>query len=140
MNRVELIGRLIKDAQIAKTTNGIPTAQFTIAVTRSYKNKKGEYESDFINCVAFRGTAEIVEKYIKKGNLVSVEGRLQIRNYEDKNKVKHYVTEVMVENIMLLERKKQEVKEVQEVNEFDAMNTKTDYQDTVVLQDVDIPF
>ena len=138
MNKVILIGRLVKDAKIGQGSSGISIAQFPIAVNRNYKNKKGEYESDFINCIAFRNTAEFIGNYIKKGNQVCIEGKIQTRSYEDKDKNKKYVVEVLVENINLLERKHKEDHE--EVKEFDVMKTKTEYNDTIELQDEDLPW
>ena len=139
MNKVILIGRLVKDVQVGKGSSGISIAQFTIAVNRNYKNKEGKIEADFINCIAFRNTAEFISNYIKKGNQVCIEGKLQTRTYEKDGK-KNYITEVLVENTTLLEKKEKVQEKVQEVNEFDTMKTKTEYKDTVELQDVDLPW
>ena len=105
MNKVILIGRLTKDVELRNTSNGTPVATFTLAVDRNYTNQNGQREADFINIIAWRKQAEFCEKYIKKGNRIGIEGNIQTRNYEDKNGQKHYITEVVAENIQFLESK-----------------------------------
>src|SRR5579871_2974794 len=83
LNRVVLIGRLTRDPEMKYTTNGVPVAQFGIAVNRYTKNEQGEYETDFFNIVAWRRTAEFVSNYLTKGRLVAVDGRLQTRSWVD---------------------------------------------------------
>ena len=137
MNKTFLIGRITKDIEVRISSNDNKVCQFTIAVNRTYKNKEGKYEADFINCIAFRNTAELLGKYFKKGNQVCIEGRIQTRNYEDDKKVKHYITEVLVENIMLLE--KREKKEDLEI----PQNTTSQYDtisSDIQLEDKDLPF
>lgn len=117
MNRVCLNGRLTKDIEIRYTQNNVAVSNFTLAVTRKFKNQDGEYESDFINCVAYKNTAELLSKYIKKGDLLGIEGRIQTRSYEDKDGKHVYVTEIIVESIDFLQSKsstKQEEKPVEE--------------------------
>lgn len=100
VNNVVLVGRLTKDPRIAKTEKST-IANFTVAVNRSFKNPNGENETDFIDTVAFSNTAEFVQKYVTKGALVAVTGRIQTRSYE-KDGVKRYVTEVVAESVTLL--------------------------------------
>ena len=107
MNRFIGIGRVTKDIDLRTTTSGISVASFTLAVNRNYKNDKGEYEADFINCVAYKNLADIISKYVSKGNKLAVEGRLQVRNYDNKEGKKVYVTEVIVDNIDFIESKKE---------------------------------
>jgi single-strand DNA-binding protein len=85
MNKVVLIGRLTKDPDLRYTSSNIPAASFTVAVNRPFQNQNGVREADFINVVVWRKQAENVKKYIVKGSLVAVEGRIQTRNYEDKD-------------------------------------------------------
>ena len=103
INRVTLVGRMTKRAEIRFTENDTPVATFTIAVSR-IKPK----EADFINCVAWTRLAEIIEKYTDKGKQVAIDGRIQTRNYEDEAGNKHYVTEVVVEHLELLGNKVEE--------------------------------
>ncbi len=99
MNKVVLVGRLTKDPEIRSTSSGITTANFTVAANRNFKNKDGNYEADFLPCVAFRNTAEFISKYFKKGNMICLDGRVQTRNYDAEDGTKRYVTEIVVENV-----------------------------------------
>ncbi|HIE52628.1 MAG TPA: single-stranded DNA-binding protein [Armatimonadetes bacterium] len=81
VNRIVLVGRLTRDPELRYTPNGVPVAQFRIAVDRPFRNARGERETDFINVVAWRQSAEFVHQYLSKGRLVGVDGRLQIRSY-----------------------------------------------------------
>lgn len=107
MNKICIIGRLTKDVEIKKTTSGVSTLSNIVAVKRDFKNVNGEYEADFINIVAWRNTAEFLCKYAKKGSLVGLEGRIQTRNYENTEGQKVYVTEMLVEQVELLEKKQE---------------------------------
>jgi single-strand DNA-binding protein len=98
MNKVYQSGRLVKEPEIITATSGIKIAKFTIAVKRKYKNEQGEYESDFFNCSAFRNSAEYIEKFIKKGYLVNVVGRLENRCFEANGEKKYY-TEIVIDEI-----------------------------------------
>lgn len=108
MNRVCLNGRLTKDIDLRYTQNNVAVASFTLAVQRKFKNQNGDYESDFINCVAYKQTAEILSKYTGKGDLIGIEGRIQTRSYDNQDGKKVYVTEVIVENVEFLTTKKKE--------------------------------
>lgn len=110
MNKVILIGRLTKDADLRATTSGTAVASFTLAVDRPFKAQDGKKEVDFINCIAWRKQAENVSKYVHKGSLIAVEGRLQVRKYE-KDGQPRWITEVVADNITFLESKKQEMKQ-----------------------------
>lgn len=91
-----LMGRLTKDPELRTTENGYSVCRFSIAVDRNYK-KDGEYETDFINLVAWRSTAEFVAKYFKKGDMISIVGKIQTRNYEDRNGHKQTAFEVVID-------------------------------------------
>lgn len=102
MNKVILIGRLTADPELRQTQSGIASCRFTVAVNRKYKNETtGEYDADFITCVAWRQTAEFVSRYFSKGKMIVVEGNFRSGSYQDKNHpdVTHYTTDVYVDSI-----------------------------------------
>ena len=99
MNRVELTGRLTADPELRYTESDKAYTRFTLAVNRNFKNKDGNYDADFLPCVAFRSQADFVSRYFKKGSMIGIEGRVQVRNYDAQDGTKRYVTEVVVENI-----------------------------------------
>ena len=96
---------MTKDSELRFTENEKKVGNFTLAINRDYKNTNGEYETDFINCVVFGEQAETLNKYTQKGDLIGVQGRLQTRNYEDREGKKHYITEVLVNKIQFLSTK-----------------------------------
>lgn len=98
LNRVILMGRITQDLEVRQTPNGVSALTFNIAVDRNFKNQSGEYDADFITCVAWRNTAEFIGRYFGKGRMIALEGQLRSRTYEDKNGTKHYVTEVFVDS------------------------------------------
>lgn len=103
MNKVFCSGRLTKNVSLSETPAGVPIATFSIAVQRPYPNANGERESDFFNCVAFRGVAENCNKYLEKGKRAVVSGHLQNRSYEDRDGKKRLVTEIIVNDVEFLE-------------------------------------
>ncbi|NBI28661.1 single-stranded DNA-binding protein [Chengkuizengella marina] len=103
MNRAVLIGRLTKDPELRYTTSGVATTSFTIAVERSFKNAEGQREADFINIVTWRKLAETSANYLRRGRLTAVEGRIQVRNYENNEGRRVYVTEIVADNVRFLE-------------------------------------
>lgn len=105
INRVVLVGRLTKNPEFRTTPNGIAVTTFTLAVNRTFTNQNGERQADFINCVAFKSTAEAVNNYLHKGHLAGVEGRIQTRNYENNEGKRVYVTEVVCDSVQFLEPK-----------------------------------
>lgn len=127
MNKVCLTGRTTKDIELKYNQNNVAITSFALAVTRKFKNQNGEYESDFINCIAYKSTAELLNKYVKKGDLLGIEGRIQTRNYEDKDGKRVYVTEVIVDSIDFLQSRKDESK--QETTKTE--NTKQKLSDDV---------
>lgn len=105
MNRVELVGRLTKDPELKNTQSGKSVMSFTVAVDRRISKEakeKGTQSADFINCVAWDSSAEFLDKYGRKGDRVSVEGKIQTRNYDGADGKKVYVTEVLADNVQLL--------------------------------------
>lgn len=103
LNRVILIGRLTRDPELRYTPSGVATCTFTLAVERNYSNSKGEREADFIPIVTWRNIAETCANYLRKGLLVAVEGRIQVRSYDNNEGRRVYVTEVIAENVRFLE-------------------------------------
>ena len=107
LNRICLMGRLVRDPELRKTANGTAVTSFTLAVDRDFGNKEnGTKETDFIDCVAWRNTAEFIAKYFGKGRLVVVSGSLQIRNWTDKDGGKRRNAEVIVDNCYFAEPKR----------------------------------
>jgi single-strand DNA-binding protein len=103
VNRIVLIGRLTRDPELKYTTSGVPVATFGLAVNRRTKNAQGEREVDFFNVVAWRQTAEFVSQYAAKGRMTAVDGRVQIRNYVGQDGMKRTATEVVADNVELLD-------------------------------------
>lgn len=103
LNRVVLIGRLTKDPELRYSPTGVALANFTLAVDRGYKNQNGEKETDFIPIVVWRQLAENCANYLRKGRLAAVEGKIQVRSYENNEGRKVWVTEVVADNVRFLE-------------------------------------
>lgn len=100
LNKVILMGRLTRDPDFKQTQSGVSICKFSVAVERQFKDSKtGERLTDFLDCTAFRGTAEFISRYFSKGNMILVEGNIQNNNYTDNNGVKHYSNNIMVENV-----------------------------------------
>ena len=107
LNRVTLIGRLGKDPEVRRLESGAAVAKFSLATSESYKDKDGNKveTTEWHNVVVWRAQAEIAEKFLKKGMLIYVEGKLTYREYTDKDNVKKYFTEIVANNFQMLERK-----------------------------------
>ena len=108
INNVTLVGRLTKDVELKYTQSNVANASFTLAVNRTFKNSNGERETDFINVVIWRQSAENFAKWAKKGALIGITGRIQTRNYENQQGQRVYVTEVIAENFQMLESRNQQ--------------------------------
>ena len=107
LNHVVVMGRLTRDVELRRTGSGVAVASFTLAVDRDFADKQsGEKETDFIDCVAWRSTGEFVSKYFTKGSMAIVSGRLQIRNWTDKDGNKRRSAEVLADNVYFGEAKK----------------------------------
>ena len=106
LNKSIAMGRFTADPELKTTGSGTPVCSFTLACDRDYKPKEGERETDWIDCVAWRGTAEFVSKYFVKGRLAVVEGRIQTRTYEDKNGNKRKATELVADNVYFCDSKR----------------------------------
>ena len=100
LNHIVVMGRLTRDPELRHTQAGTPVASFTVAVDRDYKNKETDKrETDFIDCVAWRSTGEFVSRYFAKGRMAVVEGRLQLRDWTDKEGNKRRSAEILVSNV-----------------------------------------
>lgn len=109
LNHIVIMGRLTKDPELRRTGNGTAVASFTLAVDRDFVDKQsGEKETDFIDCVAWRNTGEFVSKYFRKGRMAVVSGRLQIRNWTDKEGNKRRSAEVIADQVYFADSKKEE--------------------------------
>ena len=102
MNKAFLVGNLTRDPELTTTANGISVCRFTIAVSRRFSNSEGEREADFLNCIAWRGLADNVAKYVKKGKKVCVVGSIQTRSYDAQDGSKRYITEVVADDVEFL--------------------------------------
>lgn len=98
INKVVLVGRLTRDPELRVSQSDIAICNFTLAVNRNFTDRNGERQADFINCVAFKKTAERLKQYMSKGSQIGVTGRIQTRNYENKEGQRIYVTEIVVDN------------------------------------------
>ena len=105
MNKVQLVGRLTKDPEVKFTSNQTKVCSFTIAVDRKFKDANGQRQADFISCVAWKQTAEFLQKYFHKGNRIGICGSIQTRSYEDQNGQNHFITEVLAEEVEFVESK-----------------------------------
>lgn len=133
LNKVFMQGRLVADPELRHTPNGVAVASFRIAVDRDFKDKSGERQADFVNVIAWRATAEFVSKFFSKGRMAIVEGKLQSRNYEDKDGNKRYALEVVADNIYFGDSKRDQ--EPEKEPEYQPPQF-TEYQD----DDGELPF
>ena len=111
MNKVEIIGRLTKDPEVKMTQNQTPFCNFTVAVDRRFKDSNGQRQADFINCVAWRQTAEFIQKYFRKGSRIGICGCIQTRSYEEDDGRKVFITEVIAEEVEFVENNRNETTE-----------------------------
>ena len=140
MNKVFLIGNLTRDPELTETAGGVAVCHFSIAVNRNYTSQDGERQTDFFNCTAWRGQAETIARYTKKGNKVAVTGSVQLRNYEDNQGVKRTAVDIIVQDVEFLTPKSSDGFD----EEMDAPRTAAPAKRKPVLQamegDDDIPF
>jgi len=130
MNKFLCICRLTKDVELNTTNSGTVVAKFSIAVDRKFKNENGEKQTDFFNCVAWKGLAETISKYCKKGSKIFLSGEVQNRSYEDGSGTKKYITEIIANEVEFLDCKKDS-------------NDNEEKQETVKVEpvdDSDLPF
>lgn len=149
INSVILVGRLTKDIELRKTQSGLSVASFTVACDRRLSQEQrnnNEQSADFINCVAWRGSADFLGKYVRKGDTVGVEGKIQTRNY-DRDGQRVYVTEVLANSVNLLHSK--QTVQSQEQSSYEPQSTQApkpqqmsdfDYLPNVEVSSDDLPF
>lgn len=128
-NGVHIMGRITRDLELRHTQSGVAVCQFCVAVTRSFKDANGEYQSDFIDCVAWRNSAEFITKYFSKGAMIALDGELQTHNYTDKDGNKRKATELLVSSSAFTGEKR----------EAAAKPTPTE-DDYSAISDDDLPF
>ena len=130
MNKVVIIGRFTRDPEIKYTTgeNATATARFSLAVNRRFKNKEGNYDADFINCVAFGKTAELIVKFFTKGMAIGITGRIQTGSYTNKEGQKVYTIDVVVEVTEFVESKNKGTSDNVPNNNA---NSNSDFEETV---------
>lgn len=155
MNNANLVGRLTRPVDLRYTQTGIAYGSFTLAVTRKYKNKDGEREADFINCVIWKKGAELLANYTQKGSLIGVSGPIQTRSYDNQQGQRVYVTEVLVENFDFLESQKNDADGFSNAGNINTQNFNKNQNlggnfenndpftangETFEVQDDDLPF
>ena len=140
MNKFIGLGRLTKDPELRSTQSGLEIASFTLAINRNFKNKEGDYETDFLNCQAFNKKAEFITKYFKKGNMMAITARAQTRSYDDNDGKKRFITEFIVEEVYFAgnsgEKKNDTSVEVPQnyTSDYDTAGSE------ITLYDEDLPF
>jgi len=123
INRTVLVGRLTKDPELRYTSSNIAFARFTLAVNRTFAGPNGEREADFIQCIVWRKQAENMARFVRKGSLIGVEGRIQTGSYDDKDGIRKYTTDVVCDGVQFLEPKSQ-----QENNSDQDSDFRNDYR------------
>ena len=137
LNHITAAGRLTKDPELRRTQNGVAVASFTIACDRDIKDASGNKQTDFIDCVAWRSTAEFIDKYFTRGRMVIVSGRLQMREWTDKSGAKRKNAEILAENVYFADSKR--AVENTEKNETKEAAQTVDF-DQVEIDDDELPF
>ena len=144
INRCVLVGRIVRDPELRKTNTGTSVINFTLAVNRRFA-KDGEQQADFINCQAWRQSADFMANYVKQGALLGIEGRIQTRNYKDQSDRTVYVTEIVCDSVQILAQKRAEEAPNTygqvNYNQEDYTNVEREFGgDTLNIQDDDLPF
>ncbi len=149
INRTVLVGRLTKDPELRYTSSNIAFVKFTLAVNRTFAGPTGEREADFIQCVVWRKQAENLARFVKKGSLLGLEGRIQTGSYDDKDGIRKYTTEVVCDSVQFLEPKNQDSESRNyEPQEYTRSYQKNDYEKpkrkestpTIDVAEDDLPF
>lgn len=141
LNHITIMGRMTRDPELRRTGSGVAVASFTLAVDRDFAKDGAEKETDFIDCVAWKNTAEFVSKYFGKGRMAVVSGRLQIRKWQDKDGNKRQTAEIVADNVYFGDSKKEASSGNNFENPFSAMASQPT-QDYAVLDGDDdaLPF
>ena len=146
INRVVLVGRLTRDPELRYTSNSIANLRFTLAVNRKY-NKDGEQQADFINCIAWRAQAENMAKFLKKGSLIAVDGRIETNNFQGQDGQMRYTTDVIAESVQFLEPRQPQMTGSNGTwllggsgYEGGSLKAKEDFSSTIDISDEELPF
>jgi single-strand DNA-binding protein len=143
MNKTNLIGRITKDPELRYNSGDVAYVRFTLAVNRSFLNANGEREADFISCVAWRKTAELITEHFKKGSEFGVSGRIQTGSYDNTKGDKVFTTDVIVEEITFVGSKKEGRPEPEYTGQPEPQAEKdpfAEFGNEVVLNEEDLPF
>ena len=135
LNRIIVMGRMTRDPELRRTNSGTAVASFTVAVDRDFKSQSGEKETDFIDVVAWRNTAEFASKYFSKGRMAVVEGRLQIRDWTDKDGYKRRCAEIVADSVYFGDSKRDGGDTVQSEPQSEPQSGFSEVED-----DGDLPF
>ena len=136
LNKIVIMGRIVRDLELKRTNSGVSVISMTLAVDRDFKNQNGEKDTDFIDVVAYRNTAEFLSKYFSKGRMAVVEGRLQIRDWTDKDGNKRRNAEIIADNVYFGDSKSESKSPAQN---FGALNERmNDFAE--VEDDAELPF
>ena len=146
INRVVLVGRLTRDPELRYTSNSIANLRFTLAVNRKY-NKDGEHQADFISCIAWRAQAENMAKFLKKGSLIAVDGRIETNNFQGQDGQMRYTTDVIAESVQFLEPRQPQATDSNGTwllggsgYEGGSLKAKEDFSSTIDVSDEELPF
>ena len=140
LNKIIIMGRLTRDPELRRTGSGTAVTSFSMACDRDFKSQSGDKETDFIEVVAWKNTAEFVGKYFSKGRMAVVEGRLQIRDWTDKAGNKRTTAEVVADNVYFADSKRSESNDNQKEN-FNALSGRvSDDFAPISEEDGEIPF
>lgn len=126
INKFIGVGRLSKDPELRATTTGTTVCNFTIAIQRRFQNSQGEYDADFLNCIAFNKAAELVNTWFKKGDWIGVVGSVQTRTYDDSSGKRNWITEIIVNEVSFVGNKTQSDNLPELPEEFGEETTNTD--------------
>ena len=137
LNKVILMGRLTRDPELSQTPTGVTVARFSIAVNRRFA-KEGQQQADFINCTAWRSTAEFICKYFKKGSMIAVVGSIQTRSWDAPDGTKRYATDIIVDEAYFTGGKKEEASQNSGYKPQDF--NENDFTDMGEMPDDDLPF
>ena len=140
LNKIIIMGRLARDPELRRTGSGTAVTSFSLACDRDFKSRSGDKETDFIEVVAWKNTAEFVSKYFGKGRMAVVDGRLQIRDWTDKDGNKRVTAEVVADNVYFADSKRSESNENQKENFNSLSGRLSDDFVPISEEDGEIPF
>lgn len=142
INRVVLVGRITRDPELRRTSTGTPVVSFTLAVDNRFAPKDSERTADFISCIAWNNAAEVLEKYVKKGALLGIDGRLQTRTYDGKDGKRVYITEVVCESLRMLDTKSSSRTDnfISSIESYEPTNNKIENINKNEVEDTDLGF